>query len=422
VASSAVITSGARPQRFVRIIATTGACAIGLAFLTHWPTYSYVVRGGALPLYYYMAALVIAAALFVVDPARTVRPLNDAVTWWFIIYVVLGLAWLLLAQDFPDIAEQQWRTRVLAFVLFATVLTTSSLSNARVVALLIILCMIAAGVLNWYDAVFPSRLVPVGFPGANPGRGAGLFINANGAAAFVLMAAIAALAFTPMWARASVLLAAVVAVAPTFSRFGWLFAIVIVITAFALKLLDRRQMLVLALAVPLIAAGAGVYYQFMLASGNENIIGRLAWFQSFGGEYDFSMRERAFVAQLAWERFLENPLIGNGIGSTLSKGARVGTHNMYLMLMAEQGLFGLALYVSLIAVVAVQGWNLAWSAVSERARDIGRAAIIYALFLAAYGFVNHNVLDEPHGMFILAFMVAGFQGRCRSPDVLCATG
>jgi hypothetical protein len=74
--------------------------------------------------------------------------------------------------------------------------------------------------------------------------------------------------------------------------------------------------------------------------------------------------------------------------------------------MVEQGLVGLALYLSLLGLVAHRGWKLARTAVSPHVRDIGIGTVLYAAFLALYGFVSHNVLEEPHGMFILAFIIA----------------
>ena len=92
---------------------------------------------------------------------------------------------------------------------------------------------------------------------------------------------------------------------------------------------------------------------------------------------------------------------------------------MYVLLMAEQGLVGLALYLSLLGLLAHKGWRLARKAIARRTRDIGLTLVLYAAFLGAYGFVNHNVLDEPHGMFILAFIIgAGLQAAWREHAAL----
>ena len=394
------------PQGFLVALATAGAVTIALLFLSYWPSYSYLVRGGQSPLLYYMLPGLVALPLAFLQPRSVSRLLAEPTVWWFVAFVIVGMGWLLLAQDFPNEAGQQWRRRVLACYFFLTLLLICTVGRLTLVAFAIAACLVLAAILNWFDVLYPSVLVPVGFIGANPGRGAGLFINANGAAAFILMGTIAVLPFTPMRVRALLLLLAVIAVAPTFSRFGWIFAALLIVMTIALKLLDRRQVLIILVSVPLLLSAAGVYYELMLRTGDQNILARLAWFQTLGEQQDFSVRERAFVAQRAWERFLDSPLYGHGIGVTLSRGARVGTHNIYVLLMAEQGLVGLALYLSLIAILVRKGWQLTRNAIDAHARDVGVTMIVYAVFLITNGFVNHNVLDDAHSIFIFAFIVA----------------
>ncbi|MEN3354204.1 MAG: hypothetical protein V7640_2362, partial [Betaproteobacteria bacterium] len=340
------------PQAMLRVVATASTMLVAVILLSYWPTYNYLVLGGRAPLFYYMLCGAVALPLLFLHASIGVRLLREPMVWWFLTYAFSGMAWLLLSQDFPGVAGQQWRTRVLASFFFFTILLSASLSKPKLVTVAITACVALAAALNWFDILYPLALVPPGLPGANPGRGAGLFINANGAAAFILMGTIAALPYTPARFRAALLLLAVLGVAPTFSRFGWIFSALLIVLAIALKLLDRRQVLLIGCAIPLLIAGAGAYYEFVLQSGNENLLGRLAWFQTFGDQADFSARERAHVAHLAWERFLDSPLYGQGIGVTVSRGARVGTHNMYVLLMAEQGLVGLALYLSLLGLLA----------------------------------------------------------------------
>jgi O-antigen ligase len=402
-------------QGLMAAFATAAAVTIALLFLSYWPSYSYLVRGGQSPLVYYMLPGLVALPLAFLQPKSVSALLSEPTVWWFVAFVMLGMGWLLLAQDFPNEAGQQWRRRVLACYFFFTLLLICTVSRMRLVALAIAACLVLAAILNWYDVLYPSVLVPVGFIGANPGRGAGLFINANGAAAFVVMATVAVLPFTPMRLRALLLLLSVIAVAPTFSRFGWIFAALLIVTAIALKLLDRRQVLIIVISVPLLLSAAGVCYELMLRTGDQNILARLAWFQTLGEQQDFSVRERAFVAQRAWERFLDSPLYGHGLGVTLSRGARVGTHNVYVALMAEQGLVGLALYLALIGILIRKGWQLAGRAIDTHARDVGMTMILYAVFLITNGFVNHNVLDDAHSIFIFAFIVAARLRIARTP-------
>jgi O-antigen ligase len=229
------------------------------------------------------------------------------------------------------------------------------------------------------------------------------------------MATIAALPFVPMRWRAALILIAAIGIAPTFSRFGIIFMAILIVVAILMKLLDRRQVLILLASVPVLLAGAEIYYELIVQSGNQNVLGRLAWFESMGRIGDFSTRERRWVAELAWQQFQDNPILGDGLGATVSRGQRAGTHNMYLLLMAEQGLVGLALYLSLIGLFFVRGRRLVRRALDATDRDIGRAMVLYALFLALYGVTSHNVLEEPHGVFMIAFLAAaGFEAMRRA--------
>ncbi|MEN3356018.1 MAG: hypothetical protein V7640_4176, partial [Betaproteobacteria bacterium] len=67
-------------------------------------------------------------------------------------------------------------------------------------------------------------------------------------------------------------------------------------------------------------------------------------------------------------------------------------------------------------LLAYKGWRLAQAAFLPRTRDVGLTMLLYATFLGAHGFVSHTVLDDAHGMFILAFIVAmGLQAAWHEP-------
>ena len=408
----ALVIGDGDTQRLLSAFATVGAAIVALILLTNWPTYNYLILGGPPALLYYLLPGLVALVVAIADPPSTVRIFDERLLWWFAVYVISGLAWLLLSQDFIDLANRQWRLRVLGCYFFSAILLTATVAKRSTLALAAVICLFIVSALNWFDVLFPLRIVPAHMPGANPGRGAGMFINANAAAALVLMGTIGVLPHVPMRFRAAILLAAVVGILPTFSRFGFIFVLLLIIITASTKLLDHKQRFMLLLTIPLLAAGGAFYHEYLLqsANANQNIMARLAWFETLGREVDFSARERAYVAQRAWSAFLESPLIGHGVGATLAKGQRVGTHNMYLLLMVEQGLIGLALYLSLIGLIGRRGWRLARTASDTQGREIGLGMMLYACFLALYGFVSHNVLDEPHGMFILAFVVAAARG------------
>jgi O-antigen ligase len=394
------------PGAGLAIYATLCASVVCFLLFTNWPAYHYAIRGGPLPLYYFALPGLFVVPMLFAEPARAVRVFKEPLLWWFVIYVLLGLLWLLLSQDFIEEASRQWRQRVLALYFFFTITILVSDSKKPLVALVIVGCLVLACAANWFDLMRPFRFVPEGVEGASAGRGAGLFMNANVAGSFVVMGTIAALPFVPMRFRALLLIGAVIGVAPTLSRSGFIFALVTIAGAIMLKLLNRAQTILVLAALPVLVAGTAVYYDTLIVSSDtsnlEKSIDRLRWFE---GEEDSSSEERRWVAAHARDMFLEQPLIGNGIGATTLERLGAGPHNMYVALMAEQGIFGLALYVSLIIIMFRRGRRIARSALTPQGQDVGKALAVYAMFLAAYGLFSHNVLEEAHGMFAIAFLV-----------------
>ena len=128
------------------------------------------------------------------------------------------------------------------------------------------------------------------------------------------------------------------------------------------------------------------------------------------------MEGRRFGARQAWQMFLDNPVLGRGTGATSRAIVQEGPHNMYLMLMAEQGIVGLALYIALWVALLKRGrWISRWARTSHES-DIGKTMTLLAIFFAVYGFFSHNVLEEPHTMFVLAFVVAAAFHAARTPS------
>jgi hypothetical protein len=392
----------------LRAWATAGALVIGVFFLTNWPTYQYVVLGGIPPLFYYALPALVLTPIFFVRPEAMLRVCRERLFWWFLFYVASGAVWLLLSQSFMEDASQQWRLRVLAFFFFFSTAVIATESRRAVVYVVIITALCLATIFNWWDALRPHLFVPVGIEGGTAGRGAGLFINSNAAAAFVLASSIVVLPFVPMHLRGVLLLLMFVGIAPTFSRSGLLCAALMVVLAIALKLVNRTQVAALFMAIAVLAAGTAIYYDTLLSSSDDSnlhrIVQRLSWFQDM--QSDDSIDDRIYPALRAWEMFVDAPVLGNGVGVTSRPSLGDGTHNMYLLLMAEQGVTGLFLYVSLILLLAERGWRLCQEGTTQEASDVGKAMMLYAAFIASWGFFSHNVLEEPHGIFLIGFLSA----------------
>jgi len=122
---------------------------------------------------------------------------------------------------------------------------------------------------------------------------------------------------------------------------------------------------------------------------NADTIDRMSG--SFFSQRDLSSRDRLAVAQQGLRLFLDSPMLGAGLGAT-REGLSVGApHNMYILLAAEMGVLGLAMFFSLI-------WIL-WSTGAPVAR-------IIVLVLAVSSLFSHNQLEQVAMMVVLSLAVS----------------
>jgi len=417
-------TAGTRRAGMVTY-ATACAAVVAIIFLTNWPTYRYTVYGGMIPLYYYILPGLMIVPLLLAEPQAAVRFLRDPLLWWFFAFVLTGLVWLLLAQDFLEEASRQWRLRLLALMFIYSITLLASEAQQRVLAWVIVACVVVSCAFNWFDVLRPYRFVPRGIEGASEGRGAGLYINPNAAASFIVAGAIASLAFLPSRLRGLLLVCCVFGVAATFSRGGFVMITTATLGAMALRLMSRAQAMLLLVTLPLLIGGVSLAYDYLISASESQhihtVLQRLAWFQEPADE-DFAVEGRKQGAANAWQIFLEHPVTGGGTGATSRAILLEGPHNMYLLLMAEQGFLGLALYVSLVWLLIQRGWRGMRRSPSARDRDVFATLVLFGVYLAVYGFFSHNVLEEPQTMFVLAFVIAaGFARTSRVPVVQVRT-
>lgn len=408
---NAEVVSARDPKAGLVVYATL--CAIGVAavFLTNWPVYSFDILGGPPPIWYFLIACILIVPIVFADLASVTRLVKAPICWWFAAYVVLGLLWLLGSQDFIEDGSRLWRLRLIQFFFFCAVMILCMHAQRHALALVILACVVLAAAFNWFDLMRPFRFVPQGIEGSNPGRGAGMFINANAAAEIVVVGVIAVLPFIPMRFRAVVLVMMVVGVAPTLSRGGLILAAMVLIGAIVSRLLNRVQCAVLLIAVPLLVLAAVISFDRLAAAADSPLERTIARLVQFEGEGDgYSTEARKWAAAQARDMIFERPILGSGIGATTREAVGEGPHNMYLMLAAEQGLFGLALYVSLIGMLGWSGWKLSRAGHTVEAQDVGKVMVLYAGYYVVGGVFSHNILEAPYGIFVLGFLgVAAMQ-------------
>jgi O-antigen ligase len=126
---------------------------------------------------------------------------------------------------------------------------------------------------------------------------------------------------------------------------------------------------------------------------NENVLERLEWFANPTGVSDFSSWERKYVAQRAWNKIAEYPVLGSGTGSSYE--ATVPPHNQYLSFMLDHGLIGVMILPLLIVAAT-------WGARGETRH----VAIVFGCTIAMLSFTTNTILITNYSCILLSLMAA----------------
>jgi hypothetical protein len=401
--------------RIAALFATSALLVVCALFCTNWPLYQYIVLDGVVPLYYYLAALALAALMVAFQP-RLIAPLfKEPLFYWFVVYAVSGLVWVVVSGEYLDPVSGGWRLRFLAALLFCTVFLLAHQSRAGIVGGLLFACALATAATFWHDFLNPFLYVPKVIPESNPGRAAGFFINANQAGDALIAMSIAAMPFLRPTLRPFLMMAMLLGVFPTFSRSSTIFAVFVAVVWVWRRQLSRTTLIMLVLVLPVSVMIGYDLFNVGITSAEinfNNIADRLDFFLNLGATTDYSADTRQYVAELAWRKFSEYPFTGIGVGATNTGGGggvwgfSLSTHNMFLLLLTEQGLLGGALYLVFVGYCFRSGYRLLQSEQSREGRDIGVAIILVALYFAFIGLFSHTLLEEPLSILVLAFLVA----------------
>jgi O-antigen ligase len=204
---------------------------------------------------------------------------------------------------------------------------------------------------------------------------------------------------------------AAIGIAVTFSRAGWLILVIALIGLGALGQFGRGRsraifvgLVFLLIAFLYYATASGELADFVKGTGlapylDANTVARLGASGSLID--DSSTLDRSDVLAAGWQAFLDSPILGNGLGYTFEWLQPESTHNMYVLMLAEQGVLGTLLYVSLLGAL------LAWS------RGVFR---VVAVLIAVAAFFTHDQLDQPYatavmGVTLAALMSGGHANR-----------
>jgi O-antigen ligase len=252
-----------------------------------------------------------------------------------------------------------------------------------------------------------------------PNRAAGLHLNPNQGGAALVMGMILTRDAIPDKYRIGYQLLIGLAVLSTFSRS----AILCWTVVFALSFLGNvtrpspsrlpKLLLSAAIVAGLFLAGDTLVGKLQsLTFASNDLENRIQFFTS-GSIEDTSAQGRFEIANEAWDKFQQRPILGYGTGGSKLDPPfdELFIHNMYLAMAIEHGFFGIALYLALVVSLVIQ------------TRDFGGSPpVLIAVFLLFWAFFSHTIFDQRHYAvtFVLASLMAS--SSAAAGNVRAATG
>jgi hypothetical protein len=314
---------------------------------------------------------------------------------WCVGYMALTVVWYVFRSS--DVALQELRDRLLSvcFLCLAGFIMTSAESR-RAGGIAAIVVVIVTVVMNLVQRVQPDWFLM----GVST-RSSGLYGNANQCGAALVIGMIVGSQVLPRRLRLSFYLLAGVGVAMTFSRstiVGWVIASTVLL-AFDATRSRTRDYTIGALAAAMLAfallQGAAASGFLDMSSLDDNLSDRVSFFKTLDVS-DEAAQERKDVAAKAWEMFQAQPVVGNGLGSTVRWNERVSTHNMFLYFMADHGVAGALILPIMLACVFL-----------GRPRSAPGSHWAFCMFTMWYAFFSHNIFTERYQLLAFAFFAMG---------------
>lgn len=362
------------------------------------------------PLYWYLFTIGSGVFLGLIKEWGRFRLLRGSslqlVIWCVTFLAATALSFLALSErDEVALGVLIKLTEATALLLvFILLFRYEKVASAATYALLI--AVIGGVLLNYTDFFMSGRLNM----SAVGGRAAGMYVNPNISGQYLVFGMVLSAYILPKRLRFAYCLFVASGVFLTFSRGAivlWTLAMFCLAWGDTFALPRVHSLLSVGLMVALLATSllAGRWVEAVKSTGlkkyiNENTERRIA--RSFMEQDDYSSRERKLLARQGLKMFLDKPFLGNGVGSCQQSATGVSTHNMYLVMGAEQGIIGLGFLLALILILWGTGTN------------IGR---ISAILYAVSGMFTHNHFEQPAMQVVLALAIVGAGAmRDRKPD------
>jgi O-antigen ligase len=363
------------------------------------PDYVHALNGALLPKYFFFAFAALCAPLLLRFTSLSSYLLSPFALWAYAL-ILLNIAHFSFAvidgdETTAGLISTRIQYAVLAILLGFACWIGRSGSYERVFPILALVIPTTVIV----DFLVPGLFYPPGTEGTVLGRAGATLLNPNKAGESMLLTLLLAMPLMRSHHRALLLLWVGIAVMLTFSRaaiLGWMLL--------WLVLVIRREVPKYTIVIALLLVGVlpllhGSFEHYLRGrqefyGGVENLLARLEFFATPVLDDDSAL-DRRQVTQAALDLFWQNPVFGAGAGATASWSQISSAHNQVIMLAAEYGLFGIAIWLSLAVIL----WNgryfesKAWQVIAP----------LGFIFLSMF---SHNLFDFAYWLLTFALISA----------------
>lgn len=397
-----------------RYITLTTMSVSVVAFLGLGRYLQQYTEGLILAKYVFFVLVVLIAPLSILRTQLLFAHLRSPFVMWAVAWIALNMFHIIGSSIYgddrlSDIAATRIQYLVLTLVAGVVLMESRpALFGGVVIALA---CSLS--VFQVVDFVRPGTFLPLGTEGVVIGRAGSTLINANAAVESLVLLAVLAVANLTSASRFWLLVAVFPGILLTFSRSGILAWLIIIGYCFVARLFSRIAFIAAIIGMSAVLLTAPLFMGLLFTELDiavlENLSQRLMFFSNLDVS-DHSASTRHEVARHAWESFLSNPVIGNGAGFTLTwTVAEEGPHNQHLMILAEYGLAGYLVFLSLVILIMKRtlGTRNAW---------IGPVGPLLFVIFIWFSFFTHNMFDNLY--WLVTFAVVCQTARNSTPDGL----
>ena len=348
---------------------------------------------GIKPLYWYVITAGLALSVILINQNSTKVPRYFLIWLW--VFLCYSLFNFLFSSQSADVQQVLIRNiqSIILMLSFLVIFQQGGIQNVRLAILIVVLFAVP---INFIDFISPTWSMV-------PGRASGLYLNPNTSGKILVFAMVASIAAVPTKYRTLYCMFVGAGVLVTFSRTSWfIWALALMILAGSGYIAFKSKSVNLVLLGLL---GAVVVYS-LITGGLISVISdspmgdylKPSTLARLGGAdltHDSSVVGRAAVAFKSLDVFQQHPWFGAGLGYTREWNS-IAPHNMYLMMAAEGGMLGLAIFIALLVIL----WR--------NTDSIGK---ILVFLFAVRSISSHNMLDQPTTLILLVLVALSYSGK-----------